>query len=363
MLQIRKKGSILCVIFKKKIKFLTSHSKNKGFNSLRHIQRKKGSILCIIFEKSRHVKNPRKNFNSLSHIQEKGPILSVLVKKSSILWVKLNNIKSLSPIEKGSILWVILKKSGFDSSGHVKKINFDFFDYFSTKNFNLSHIQKNGFDSLSRIQKKKSSIFWVILRKRFNSLNHTQKRGSILWVIFKKKKVQPFWVKFKKKRFDSLSRIKKKKVQFFDFFFLKKKNLGLVLKKKVKFFESCKNSSYEREVLFFETYQRKKVIPLSRIGDFNSLSRIQKKSSMSKKKGHIQKKNQFCESYWKKCSVSRIRTSKKNIWRVIVQKKGSILWVFFWKKYSKKEGSSLWVIKKSNSLIFWQKKSKVFESW
>ena len=33
-----KKGPILCVIYKKKVSFFASKSRNKGFNSLRHIQ-------------------------------------------------------------------------------------------------------------------------------------------------------------------------------------------------------------------------------------------------------------------------------------------------------------------------------------
>ena len=128
-----------------------------------------------------------------------------------------------------------------------------------------------------------------------------------------------------------------------------------------------------KEVKFFETYQRKKNLFLWVVlENFNSLSRIQKKSSMSKKKSHFQLEKKNINS------VSRIEKKKtvpwvafvlkKYILGVIVQKKGSILWVNFFEKnfLKKKKGSSLWVIKKVKFFeffFFWRFFLNESKSW
>ena len=112
--------------------------------------------------------------------------------------------------------------------------------------------------------KKKDSILRVISEKRFNPLSRSRKKSSILWVILKRR------VQF----FASYS---KKKVQFFESYWktlflwvvLKKKGilkkwgsiLWVILKNRVQFLES-----YEKKVQFVESRSKKK--------GFDSLSRF-----------------------------------------------------------------------------------------
>ena len=187
------------------------------------------------------------------------------LKKSSILWV-LKKFSSLSQSKKGSILWVtflsekinsmsrIFKKVLFFESDFWKKKLFasffwekkfislshnsleriQIFDYFSTKNCNFWVTFKKGFDSLSQVQKKGSSL-WAIFSRMFNSPSHFKqrvqffasysKKGSILCVIFKEK-VQ-LYASFEE--FNTLSHIEK--------WFLKRGSILWVIWR-VQFYES-----------------------------------------------------------------------------------------------------------------------------
>ena len=218
----KKKDSILCVVFKE-----------KGFNSLRRIQRtrvpffasyskNKGSILCVIFEKQDHFFESwnKSGFNSLSqfekifasywkiqfiesckkvtHMKERFNYLRHFEKKrfqflesywkkkkkSLILWVILKDFISLSHIEKrfikrGSILWVIFLNKKFDS--------LSLFFFFDTRFNSLRHIEKFNYLTLFEknwvISEKKRFNFWVVLEGRFNSLIRIQKKNQ-----FRKKK-------------------------------------------------------------------------------------------------------------------------------------------------------------------------------
>ena len=221
-------NSLRHIFFKKKFKFLTSHSK------------KKGSILCVIFKEKRvqfsasflkkvqfceTCKKQRKNQFSEWYSRKKGPILSVLFKKNSILGVTMNKIKSLSQIEKGSILSVKLKKAGpilpvmwktiltvltifqpkFQFLSHIQK-KVRFFESSSERVQFFASYSKKGFNSLRHIQKKKVQFFELYSKKvqlyesfkEFNTLffnlfsktffESDSKKGSILWVKLKKKK-------------------------------------------------------------------------------------------------------------------------------------------------------------------------------
>ena len=101
---------------------------------------------------------------------------------------------------------------------------------------------KEGFNSVSLFRFKKNSILWVILKKRFNSLNHTQKE---IQIYESKKKFnsmshkKSFNSKSHLKRFNSLSHIAKKEVQPLE-----------SNSKKVQFFESYWNT---RKVELFES--------------------------------------------------------------------------------------------------------------
>ena len=139
----RKKSSILCVIFKKEVRFFES-----------------------IFKKEvRFFESHCKKFHSMRHI----------VKKSSILWdtPKMRSIY-LSHVEKilkrGSILRVKIEKT----SSQIQR----------TKS--LSHVHKKRFNSLSHIGKK-GSILSSHIQKSGSILRVKLKREcSILWVFFSK---------------------------------------------------------------------------------------------------------------------------------------------------------------------------------
>ena len=243
----------------------------------------------------------------------------------------------MSQIEKGSILSVILKKAG-PILPVMWKNNFDCFDYFSTK---ISIFESHSIKWVRFIEsysKKKVRFFWVILRKRFNSLNHTQKevqffrvmfrKSSILCVIFKK--IVQFFASYSKKKGSILWVVFKKsstlwviqRVQHFVFLTFFQKHSLSQIQKKVQFFESYSkkkgqpiesNQKKHRHTQFFESNWRKKrgsilwvilehkkswTLGVILWKDFNSLSHIEKRfkkklNSMS----HLQRV-QFCESFF-----------------------------------------------------------------
>ena len=281
---------------------------------------------------------------------------------------------------------------------------------FSTKiSIFLSHIQKKkGSIHWVVFKKKKVRFFWVILRMRFNSLNHTQKevqffrvmfiKSSIHCVIFKKGSI--LCVIFKEKGFNSLSYIQKK-VQFFELFeefntlshiekwFLKRGSILWVIKRvsflwviwRVQFFESyfSKRCSilwvFFPKVQSFESLLKKKQkgsilwvifpdrITFKKMGSI-SMSHVEKRVQflwVMLKKGsismsHVEKRVQFLwvmlkkgfnfyESCWKKGSI---------LWVVLL--KGSIRWDMFFKPFFQKHSLSLFFLQKmfnSVSRIFW----------
>ena len=151
-----------------------------------------------------------------------------------------------------------------------KKVHF--FASYSRKKFNSL---RQRFQKLKSLSHCKSSILWVILKKRFikrfNSIGHSSSS---------KKKVQFF---------ESYS----KRVQFFESY-----------SKRVQFFESC----FLKRVHLFESYILKKwknlQVTLKKVSI--SLSHVEKKGSISM--SHVEKKRsvmlkrrvQFCESYFSK---------------------------------------------------------------
>ena len=255
-----------------------------------------------------------KRFNSVGHIQEKGSIHWDILKKSSILRVIFDKIRSqffesfsrnpvqffFESIKKNSILWVMLENKKGSILRVILKRGVRFCGW------------KEGFNSVSLFRFKKNSILWVILKKRFNSLNHTQnevqffesffqtgsiisvslqkkssilwviKRGSILWVIIlfferefnsvshAKKKGSILWVILKEEGSILLSHVQKN--QFFESYSKKGSILWVILQKKTQFYESW--------VIFKKR--------------FNSLSH-----SAKKKTSHLQRV-QFCESFFYK---------------------------------------------------------------
>ena len=170
----------------------------RGFNYFLRYDSKNWTFLVFQCDSMNSLRKTGKKFNALRQVRKK--------------------LNSSSQIIKGSVLWVQIQKKKFNSSSHVKKssilkkkINFLSFQ----PKFQLSHIQKNGIDSLSRIQKKVSSILLSHTQKEVQFFESYFWKKSILWVIFKKKK-----------KISSLSHVKK--------------------------------SSYEREVIFFETFWEKR---------------------------------------------------------------------------------------------------------
>ena len=128
----------------------------------------------------------------------------------------------------------------------------------------MSHVQKKRFNSLSHIEKEgsmlwvisnyssqieeiiigsksylKSSIFWVIFFKMFNSWrSYFWEEGSSLWVILKK--VQFFVIKCQK-------------IKFIETFKKDGSILRVIFSKRRQFFESN-----WKEVQFFESHRKEK---------------------------------------------------------------------------------------------------------
>ena len=183
------KVSILCGKKRKRHQFSASYSK------------KKVSILCVIFKE--------KGFNSLSHTKNQffEPY------KKSFLWAIQKNISLSQKFWSNSLshffffkkkIFVIIQERSFKSGSHQNKssswnqvwktkssslwVKSNSLSYFFKKEvqffesfYKLSHILKR-FDSLSRIEKKKGSILRVHLKKLLVNF----KKSSILWVLLKK---------------------------------------------------------------------------------------------------------------------------------------------------------------------------------
>ena len=329
--------------------------KAKGFNSLSHFSRqdhvqKNGFKMSHVEKRVQFLwVMLNKAFNSVSCVRKRGSILWMKFRKNqflesfffekyflkgSSLWV-LNHV-----IKKGSILRVILKKI-FES--YWKEVQF-FVSYFWEKLNSLSRFF--FFDKNSKIQFFESFFFFE--KKKFRSSSHAQKNstfwvtfkeGSILWVISFGKEfnfLNFLWKKVTlKNEFDSLSHIKKKKVQFFESFF----QTGSIISVsqhfcKKKFYESCWKNG------------------------FNSVS-------------HVKKKVQFCELYSKKSILGVIFWLFKTFFAsFFFCKKGSIQWVIIFEKIRilsimLKKGSILWVIfkKKVQFIETYWKKVQFFESF
>ena len=251
-----------------------------------------------------------KKFNSLSHSK----IISILwdlCKKSSILIRKSN----------GSIPCVKFKK--LNGSIH-KKIQFCGSD--SQKINSVSFFSKNGEKTLSpdKIHFFESNFF-----KKVQVFESFLKEGSILWVKLSKKKVQFFeshFQKKKKKEFRSIVWVISKKGSIFSILwvFFKKKKEAQYFKSLTKI-EFC-GANFQKKAQILESYEK-----------FNSLSHVQKGikylSHCSKKVnslGHIKKgfkssqhfeNFESFESYWKSSSEKNVQFSESYV------EKGSILWV------------------------------------
>ena len=124
------KGSILWVIFKNQtVQFFASYSRNKGFNSLRHIQEMRSSILWGVFKKC--------------------SILSVGSKKSSMMWVIFKKRKVPCFFKKKKTcesFFFFSKKKILESCFFFLKKKVQFFELFFQKKKSLWHIEK-GFNS------------------------------------------------------------------------------------------------------------------------------------------------------------------------------------------------------------------------
>ena len=226
---MKERFNSLSILKKKKFNSLRHFEKNKGFNSLTHIEKRlqlfesswKSSKKEVQFYESFHkiilkefhslslfflthgsnvqfFESCSRNFNSLSHVQ-KGSIFWVIQEKKvqffeSFFWKSsiFLSFQKESHIQKmGSILWVVFKQKWvrfFESYSKKRKVPR------SKKNTSLSYIQRR-FNSLSQLKKNNSN--WEEVHKRgSNSMSRLQRVQS----------------------FESL--LKKKKVQFFESFFL-----------------------------------------------------------------------------------------------------------------------------------------------
>ena len=182
----RKQGSTLWVTFEKKLNSLSRiperfnslsriqkvESYSKRFNSVSHIEKKKA------FNTLRHSKKVQ-FFEFFFFLKKKSILWNIFFKKVTILWVMLKR-------DDNSVTHIWKKRKQFFET-YLKKYSILWFIFNSLSFFkkkNLSHIQKK-FYSLSRIQQK-GSILWVILKKVWVMW----KKSSILCVVFSKIMVQ-----------------------------------------------------------------------------------------------------------------------------------------------------------------------------
>ena len=181
----------------------------------------------------------------------------ILVKKSSILWVKFKKV--------GSILWVMLKR----------RVQFLWDVFFFQKNWIRL---KKGFNYLTHFPKVNS----FKSNQKYNSSSRILIRVQFFPFFLKKKKVQFCDSNSKKK--GSILWVKFKNSQFCESFFEKSSFLGVIFEQKVRFFSSYLNKRS------------------------NSLRHI--KEIRVQFFGHIERKKvQFCESYWKNSSL-RVKQKK-----------------------------------------------------
>ena len=187
---------------------------------------------------------------------------------------------------------------------------------------------------------------WVTFKKRFDSLSRIQKRVQFFESYSKKKKVQffePFFLKVQFfesysfwKRVNSMSHIQKG-VQLFDSFW---KKFGLVLKKEKSSSLSYVKIVHMKERCYSLRHIREKKLFLWVVLEISILWVEFKKKFNVKKKSHIQK-DQFCESFCKKKSVPWVAfvLQKKKHFESHSSKKGlnSLSLFFFFEKIFKKK--------------------------
>ena len=138
----KKKKSMLRVIFNKRVQFCESYSK-KRFNSVNDIQETKGSILCVIFKKKDSIWwiELEKKYSILWVIlnQKEVQFLKVIFFFSFLFFLKKNQVYEscseegsilrvmskknsfFESCKKGSILWVIVTKKTFNSFSHISR--------------------------------------------------------------------------------------------------------------------------------------------------------------------------------------------------------------------------------------------------
>ena len=333
-------GSFLWVIFKK-IKFFESYSK-KRFNSLSHTQKEVQFIESYSLKKVQPFESNSKTHNSLSQIEEKKRFNSLSHMGTQ---EKLNSwshtAKRLQLFES---YWEEVHKKRFNSMSHFKRVQF--FESYKRKIKSLRHIQRKRVQFFESYSKKKISSLrhFKKMKERLNSLRHFEEKdfNSLSNIgkqekfnsLSQKERLQLFEPSWKEVQFDESSHISWKQVQF--------------------------RERHTKKVQYFESYQRKKWNPLSRIGEFQFFESYSKKSSMSNKKVIFKKKTSSI--LWVVCflqkqsSVSRIRTWKNFILRVTMKKRINSSSHFFGKKNILKRRFKSVSHKKSNSLSFVEKK-------
>ena len=147
--------------------------------------------------------------------------------------VQKNGFDSLSRLQKGgSILWVIKK---FNSLNHIQK-NVHFFESISKEKFNsLSHTGKQDrFNSLSHVGKQERfNSSRHIEKKDFNSLSQIEKRfiEAQFYESFKKSSI--LWVIF--------FFLKKKRFRFFESLFLTQSSILWIILVKKEEVQFCKS--------------------------------------------------------------------------------------------------------------------------
>ena len=246
----------------------------------------------------------------------------------------------------GSILWVLFLK-GFNSLSHMekrynslshteKKFGSWRSNFFQKKRKRLkssSHVKKvQFFESYEKVQK-----CWIL------RVNHIFQRGSILRVTPAPRKEKGFdsLSHIFQKRFNSVTHISKKDIQFFESYWQKFKSVAY-WKKSIQFCESYWKRFIKRGSTLWVIFEK----------GFYSLRNTLKGSIHWFIFCVFEKKNS--SSLW--VQKGKIY-SLSHIFFLSHTKNGSILWIILKKKFNsvshiKKKGAILWVILKKRVRFF-----------
>ena len=219
-------------------------------------------------------------------------------------------------------------------------------------------------------------MFWLFFSPKFSNFESHSKKGSILWVKFKKRRFKSLSNFLEgsilrviiNKAFNSLRHIQRKRIQFFASYSKTKDSILCVAFKEKKGSILC--VTFKIRVQFCASFWRNKVISLSHGKKWVQLFWVNLKKSLRhiekiqffescKKSSSYEREVQFFETFWEKQRVSILWVKKK--------KTKLHLFESYWKEVHNKRFNSLSHMKKFKYLShFWKKENKkkqFFESY